>query len=136
MNGSSLPRGRIFLILWFAFLWCVLVYGLVIFILRMPAKPLPLDEVSFLTIAAGLAALPHLIGNIYQLRKNFSLAFYIVKLAIAETAAMFALVMFILFGCRELSLKAVGICLLSLIFLFPSKYLREPEDQDRPPPIG
>ena len=137
MNGG-LPQGRIFLILWFAFLWCVLVYGLVIFILGMPEKPLPIDDISFLTVAAGFAALPHLIGSIYQLRKNLSLGFYIVKLAIAETGAIFALVMYILFGCRELSLKAVGICLLGVVFLFPSKYLKqsEPDDPNRPPPIG
>lgn len=137
MNGGSSPNSKIFLILWFAFLQCVIIYGAVVFIIKMPEKKLPLDDISFLTIAASLAAAPHLLGRIYQLRKNFSMAFYIIRLAIAETAAMFGLMMYLIFGCSGLSLKAIGIGLLSVIFLFPLRFLRKTDtgDPNRPPPI-
>ena len=138
MSSGSNPQAKVFLILWFAFLQCVVFYGVIVFLVKTPEKKLPFDEISFIAIAASLAAVPHLIGTIYQLRNNLSVGLYVIKVALAESAALFGFVMHFLFGCRELTLKAIAISAVSIIFLFPMRYLKkkEPEDPTRPPPIG
>jgi hypothetical protein len=138
VNDYAAGNRRVQLILWFAFLQCVAADGIIVYVVSMPRKDLPFDEMSFFTIAISLAFVPHMLSLVYPFKNNHTVPMLVIKLALAETAAIFGLVMYFLFGCGPLSLKAMGISLLSVALLFPSSPSGKTDDRDPsvPPPIG